>query len=100
MFPRKASTEKEHNQAPRKERAARSLSFFIERRYQKGESSSAEIWRCEMRQQKRRWKNRKGNEYRCEVIFMASAVCWIVALILWLYCTTISRRNKTPSKAV
>jgi hypothetical protein len=37
-----------------------------------------------MHEPKRRWKSRKGNEYPAQVILIASAVCWIAALILWL----------------
>jgi hypothetical protein len=37
-----------------------------------------------MREQKRRWKSRRGNEYPAKVILIASAVAWIVGLILWL----------------
>jgi hypothetical protein len=37
-----------------------------------------------MREQKRRWKSRRGNEYPTKVILIASASFWIMALILWL----------------
>jgi hypothetical protein len=36
-----------------------------------------------MREQKRRWKSRRGNKYPAEVILVASAICWIAGLILW-----------------
>jgi hypothetical protein len=38
---------------------------------------------------KRRWKSRRGNKYPTKVIFIASTVCWIVALIFW-YCVQYS----------
>jgi len=37
-----------------------------------------------MRKQKRRWKKRKGNKYPVEVVLVASAVFWIIALMLYI----------------
>jgi hypothetical protein len=36
-----------------------------------------------MRELKRRWKSRRGNDYPTEVVLIASVAYWIVALILW-----------------